>query len=794
LSVVGRARHDHRQVHGTRGVAADAAGNIYVADTGNKRVQRFSSDGTFLTAWGSQGQGESQFMSPAGIAVTSDGSRVFVTDRELNRVQAFSSSGVFHTQFGTRGPEEGQLQKPVGVAVSPDGYVYVSDCDNHRIQKFVEHYPVEVIVGGVEDGGAYRDPVTPSVTFTGGEVASSIITLDDEIWAPVEISAEGSYVLYAWAKDIYDFEDSKTVSFVIDMTPPEVSDDALDSYRGTASILLSATDALSGVASVSYSLNGGVDQVVAGASATVMVSQPGDHVLSYYATDRAGNVSSTAQVEFEVVEPDTTPPVSTAVFVPSAPNGLAGWYTTAPSVTIDAVDDDSGVDYTEWRLNGGSWVTGTTVTGIVDGSHVLEYRSVDNDGNVEQIRTAAFKVDTTPPSTTSNAVALYEGSALIALTGHDAVSGLGPTYYRLNDGPQSSYTGPISITELGSYTLHFWSVDLAGNAEGQKVVNFEVVPEPLPPVLEVAGADRIRTAVEASELGFPDGAEYVVIATARNWPDALGGSALAGVLDGPVLLTEPGGLPVAVLDEIDRLGAENAVILGGTGAVSSAVEAALKATLGDPDAVERIDGLTRYETADKIAERVIELQGAEYDGWAFVATGANFPDALAAAPLAAAQGWPLFLVHPTGGILPGTEAAMAEVEHAVYPRWHRSGQHRGPNQARAMLGGTDAVERLDGLTRYETAVKIASFAVDEAGHTWDRVGIATGADYPDALAGGVLQGKVGSVMLLTPPSSLAPATAAALEANADAIDTVTFFGGTGAVSTAVRTAVLQLVQ
>jgi hypothetical protein len=81
-----------------------------------------------------------------------------------------------------------------------------------------------------------------------------------------------------------------------------------------------------------------------------------------------------------------------------------------------------------------------------------------------------------------------------------------------------------------------------------------------------------------------------------------------------------------------------------------------------------------------------------------------------------------------------------------------------------------------------------------AEHTWDRVGIATGENYPDALAGGVLQGKVGSVMVLTLPTSLRSETAAALSTNADTIDTVTFFGGTNAVSTAVRTEVLQLVQ
>jgi putative cell wall-binding protein len=107
--------------------------------------------------------------------------------------------------------------------------------------------------------------------------------------------------------------------------------------------------------------------------------------------------------------------------------------------------------------------------------------------------------------------------------------------------------------------------------------------------------------------------------------------------------------------------------------------------------------------------------------------------------------------------------------------------------------GAGNVARLAGLTRYDTAVAIANWGVSDAGLGWDRVGIATGQDYPDALAGGVLQGKVGSVMLLTLPTTLHASTATALETNAGAIHTVTFFGGTGAVSIAVRTAVLNLV-
>jgi photosystem II stability/assembly factor-like uncharacterized protein len=95
-------------------------------------------------------------------------------------------------------------------------------------------------------------------------------------------------------------------------------------------------------------------------------------------------------------------------------------------------------------------------------------------------------------------------------------------------------------------------------------------------------APRFDTAVAASLEAYPDGSQYVIIATGRNWPDALGGAALAGVLDAPILLSEPTSLPSVTADEISRLGATHAIILGGTGAVSSGVRPPLPPLWGFP--------------------------------------------------------------------------------------------------------------------------------------------------------------------------------------------------------------------
>jgi putative cell wall-binding protein len=304
-----------------------------------------------------------------------------------------------------------------------------------------------------------------------------------------------------------------------------------------------------------------------------------------------------------------------------------------------------------------------------------------------------------------------------------------------------------------------------------------------PVVKRLAGPDRYKTAVAASVEGWAS-SQYVVIATGESFPDALVGAPLAHAHGAPLLLVPRGSLPASVSAEITRLSATKAIILGGTGAVGTAVENSLRTMLQSAN-VERIAGSSRYDTARLIAMRLRDryASGPGLGGRVVVATGATFPDAMAAAPFAAYKRYPILL----------TAAAAIPLET-------RNALSSLGATSTIVVGGTGAVsagameylaatgrhpERISGGSRYDTAARIASYAAAN-GCSFGTVVLATGVNFPDALVGGPLAARSAGVTLLTAGAGLSVDPENQVLEHASEIAEIDILGGTGVVGSAAE--------
>ena len=295
--------------------------------------------------------------------------------------------------------------------------------------------------------------------------------------------AEGTWYLHVRAVDTLGVGGpTATYTVHIDATPPVTTASGLVAGAGTSwtnapSVTLSATDALSGVATTYYTVDGGAPQAYTASPITDLTA--GSHAISYWSVDNAGN-TKTAHSGY--VNVDLTAPVTTASGLSTS--ATTGWNKTAATFTLAATDALSGVATTYYTVDGGQRQTYTTpVTISTAGSHAISYWSVDNAGNAETAHNAFVNVDLAAPATTATGLATSSttgwtnGSKTVTLGATDALSGVATTYYTVDGGAPQTYTAAFAIATAGSHPVTYWSVDNAGNVEAAHngFVNIDLV-------------------------------------------------------------------------------------------------------------------------------------------------------------------------------------------------------------------------------------------------------------------------------------------------------------------------------
>ena len=168
-------------------IAIDRSGYLYVLEGGN-RIQKFTSNGKFVTKWGSPGSGDGQFKGSLGIAIDRN-SYIYVSDTENARIQKFTSDGQFVTKWGSQGSGDGQFSSPRGIAIDSSGNVFVADTDNARIQKFTSKGKFIAKWGSYGDGDSqFRYPYGIAIDKSGD------IYVTDYVWVK-KFTSKGEFIV-----------------------------------------------------------------------------------------------------------------------------------------------------------------------------------------------------------------------------------------------------------------------------------------------------------------------------------------------------------------------------------------------------------------------------------------------------------------------------------------------------------------------------------------------------------------------------------------------------------------------
>jgi len=318
--------------------------------------------------------------------------------------------------------------------------------------------------------GWYTSPVTLQINAADplSGVASIENRLDAGSWMPgnILILDEGEHTVEARATDkagnLSAVTSATTTGIKVDTTAPTLSLALTGTlgknawYFSNVTVTASVSDATSGIALTEHRLNGGSWQ----SGTSVTASTDGPHTVDFRTTDQAGNQTSSSR-SFKI---DQTMPLLS--FTPTGTSGENGWYLSDVGLVINSSDAESGIEPSEYQVNGGAWVTGASLL-LSEGVQQVDARVSDQAGNIST-SSLTLQIDTTSPAQTislsgtpgKNDWFISNVNASVKVS--DATSGMALTEYRLDGGSWQSSTSVVASSD-GAHTVEFRTTDKAGN-------------------------------------------------------------------------------------------------------------------------------------------------------------------------------------------------------------------------------------------------------------------------------------------------------------------------------------------
>ncbi len=337
--------------------------------------------------------------------------------------------------------------------------------------------------------------------------------------APFAVSTQGSHSVVYWSVDAGGNTEAQHTGYVnIDATAPTTTATGLQGANNTGwqttgqTVTLTATDAVSGVATTNYTLDGGATQLYGG---PFVVSASGTHTIVYWSTDNAGNAETKKQGYVNI---DTSAPTTTATGL--QPSATTGWQNVSQVVSLAANDALSGVAATYYTIDSGARQTYTSPFAIsAQGSHKVTYWSVDAVNNTETPAGVGYvNIDTTVPTVSDSSDSAWHNKPVtVTLTPNDTGgSGLAGTQYKLQGasawstatGNQFTVPAPADHSGDGVHVYQYRALDNAGNSStiGSCTVWIDTTPPTTTPVgLAADDLSGWRTTSQTVSLTADDG-------------------------------------------------------------------------------------------------------------------------------------------------------------------------------------------------------------------------------------------------------------------------------------------------